>query len=456
MAANADHPAAIASVTAPVIAGAEDAALLNAYVESLRKNDLKHLSLAESARLNPYIAAMSGYLADALDRDTGNANLTPVEKKNLVKLIEPASLSHIFNEMSAFARNLLLSDVSVMTTEVLEDSATKHLFLDKKRFDVGYQFCGHSMRFGFLRVNSDKTHGARSSTTFPTFMLDHAVTSQLPQDRVKPLFEDLKKMITIVNHDIMHHMTLPIMNEDIIDRNNREDITHTPLRGWKPLIPHKTHQENVYEEWAHLSHERILLFSGDSNVLKDVKTVTDDFFDHLQQARDDMSTQGQSPETIAETVDYMSTAMLHALSRLVPLNHPVMLHALSRAEAVDPASDSVMEKTLAALMNHQGALHLKPEQTASMIRAIATGKPGVAEVVQSYLADNHELLPQDAHRMNYNALKSLQLAALSPSDMRAHAPKPIDPLMVELHKRHDKTMLHMVLAAARTVRYHPS
>lgn len=451
------------TVAAPVIIDAttkEGVQPFLDFVRSLEEHNNEEIAQEESRRLQPYFQAMGTYLTNM------RGKLDQARKQASEGLTTRGALSGIFNAMATKTHNTMISDVVILPDNIYNTGPASHLFRGKYEFNTGYSYDDYSFNFGFFQVfEGGLQKKALSSTTFPTFRIDHRMMNAVPADQLTPVLHGLQAVMTFVNHDMLHHLTSPIINPSTVAKIGGDNSKM--MSDWDKNIPSADKGE-AYEHWAQIGHERALLEGSSAETIDDIRGKLDLYFQELKKL--DGTTQelqdGNSEQPTAhEVVDYFGMLMAHALTRVFPLNHPIIIRCLQQLEKTDPDSGKALEDCYQMMKSTfpAGAWMDKTQQELRTlmlndIRTVAGYKKGynpIADIVESYQESSHPLLPKKDQDVGYIHLKLLQLARLAQHDVRPHIPKPAEKSIADIRKVADKLTLDMIIAAAKTTNYQP-
>lgn len=434
------------SIKAPVIIDAttqEGVQPLLDLVKTIRTHGNVAIAQQESQRLNPYFSALSVYLTNALNKTGG-------EDPPLKKLTTPGALSGIFNALATNTRNTLTSEVIIAPRNIANCKPTKHLFSNVE-FNKSYNHRDFFFDFGFLQVFEKNYAG---STTLPLFTIDRRMMGVIAPHHPEALLKDFQDVMTIVNHDMLHHFTSPIVNSNTAHKFNAVSdkfnaVSERPFHDWDKRIPAADNGEE-YEDWAQVAHEKTLLTAENTQMVSDIHAKIDHYFDELKRIGESL---GNIKWTIAgkkkpahDTVDFFGMMMAHALTRLFPLNHPLMLHCMNRLQEADPAP----EDSLSDFIEQETSCEL----TLSELRNIYDDSN--LRILKAYRGQGFDIFPDDDAAVGYINIKLLQLIKLSPKDIIDHMPPTPGFGMGELRAATDKLTLDMIRIAARTSNYDPS
>jgi hypothetical protein len=462
------------TVHAPVILDAttEDGVqpLLD-FVGALESHNNLDIAKAENQRLSPYFRAISSYL----QRMAYETARTDEEALKLEDMATPGALSGLFNAAAERTHNTIISEVAILPQEVLSRGPASFLFSDPQ-FKVHYSYGGCMFNFGFLQVHEGgdrKT--AKSSTAFPTFILDGAMMKAIAPHNPLQMLGDFQAAISFVNHDMLHHYTTPIINPVVARKFRFEDVVGEPgepepIHAWYKGLPQKSAYNIYYEEWAQMGHENAMLDPANAAQITLLGEKVARYFEELKRIGKEIAGK-EGVDDAHAAVDYFGMVMAHALTRVFPLNHPVMTHCFDCMEAADPAPQRFLTdceksltdkkasplKALREYFSHlvAGIAHKTPEDSLTSIRRYADNSPQMTHIMQAYKNLGFEVLPQDDRVVSYRHIKLLQLIQFSHEDLHPHVPAPLDPTMAEMKQKTGKAMLDMVAAASKSFDYTP-
>jgi hypothetical protein len=412
----------------------------NRFIAGLECNSNVVVAAAEGKRLAPYFNMMSQYLSGEIDN---SARLASEEQKDEIrKLTTPAGLASLFNAAAKKSKNTLTTDVAVLPSNITTEGPASHLFRNERQFDVPYFYRNRTFNFGFLQVFEGGKQQAKSSTTFPTFLLDKDMINAARPYGVTGILKDFQSIMTMVNHDMLHHYTSPLVNHAIAFKfKGAPDSADTPIGGWNDKLK-ATNVEprsfgDYYEAWSKVAHSQPLTSSAAAEQVEAARDSITRYFDALKNVASGIQRDGANAEEAKqrahEVVDYFGTVMCHALSRAYPLNHPLMQHCVDRLEAADPAPGILLQ------------------ECAGMISSTRNfGAPKDFVILDSYRGLGLDILPGQDETLSYASLKMLQLIKLSPEDIESQIPVATSPQIANLRRVSGDITLEMLEAAART------
>lgn len=399
------------------------------YLDGLEGNSNIRVAQEESARLSVYFNAMSRYLGKALDENRKDYNAAA--HQNLQKLITPRSLCGIYNEMAVYMRNTLLTDVVVMTHK------TREIIIPNMGFQEDYasNVTGKhkTFHFGFKQTAQNVNGNAISYTAFPLLTLDDEMVQVAMPYRGAQLLKSLQSLMTIANHDALHHMTSPyLVRSDLV---HRFFTVPNDFKTWSQNIPD-------YEDWAQIAQQKIL--TQDPETMATVSRHLEDYFSALKAvgqglARDLTGTEERKRATAAEVTEYYTCLAGHALSRIVPLDHALMKEYLKLAADACPAPEYQPLATRAEYMN---ATLKTNDTTRSIIAAYHRNGLDIS------CAAGQDTMTADNTRL-------FRIITTSPEDVRPHTPHIYQGDKTNPDKNCAHDLLGMVATAAKMIRFKP-
>lgn len=323
----------IIDISMPIItdSSAKSVAPLIKVVNKLKKNGAEIAAFSEAERLKPYFKKMDAYVA----RLSKGPDADPWPKD----MSKPGTLSKIFTTLAAKTQNLMLSETVIAPDSLLTARTTRDLYKNPQ-FTVSFDHYGHKIRFGCLQVlETDSTIfdklrilkpssecAPRSSIALSVLYLDHemmdSAIAEIGQDKLSHLLSALSPVMNEVNHDMLHHMTIPVIIGTVAKQFARSSI-HGAINAWSDALPD-------YEAWAHAAHEKILLGGEDAAAFTAEMTQhVDDYFDRLPGIKNEVC------------ADYFGMVMAHTLTRLYSLDAPIMHRCLERMYESDRNASTI-------------------------------------------------------------------------------------------------------------------
>lgn len=439
------------------------------FIDALEKHSNIELAEAENKRLTPYFKAVSRYL-QRVAYETAETDEKAIE---LNGLSSPGALAGLFNAAARQTHNTILSDVAILPSEIVFWGPAYPLF-QSRQFKVGYEYDGHTFNFGFLQVyEGGYRNGAKSSTAFPTFMLDSKMMKAVAPHEPLDMLRRFQEVISFVNHDMLHHFTTPIINPVVAQKFRFEDVVAQPgepdpIHAWYRRLPRKSRNDILYEEWAQMSHESALLAPGNEAQLEELTGKVTEYFRHLKRIGEDIA-QSEGKDKAHKTVDYFGMVMAHALTRVFPLNHPLMIQCIDSLQKADPGAGKFLKDAeysitgrpskLRELYNQIARLVTRhpstPEEPLTTIRRYAEKSSDMTRITDAYRQLGFDVLPRDDAAISYRNIKMLQLIRFTHEDLHPHVPAPLEPAMAEMKRKTGKALLDMVAAAGKSFGYAP-
>ena len=450
-------------VRAPVVVDArtqEGCQPLLDYLAGLTSHDNIKVAEAEGQRLMPYFSALNVYLSHVLEKQADGP-----ERETLKKLSTPGNLAKIFNALAGYARATMISDVVVMPDNIRHVGPAKELFRRWDEFNASYDYKGRLFNFGFLQAfDSGNRKNATNSTTFPVMLVDTDMIDALPAEVKEPVIRDFQSVMTLVNHDMLHHFSVTVIGSNTVFKTQeRQEFSYTdPLKEWKSTLPYRE-DADIYEDWAQMGQEKVILAPGNEAMVEEARRAVDHFMDGLASARDVLlrTSDGSPPsaEQLArahEVVDYFGTVMAHALTRGFPLNHPVMQHCLDRMENLDPAPKEALRDCVDTMSFPPMPKDNRPDEAellSELRRAWGMRIGSTTSVIKGYREAGFEVCPPDNKDLGYRHFKMLELIRLGGLD--SHTPVIDDRPLTQVRTNMDNLTAKMVQAAAKTAGFEP-
>lgn len=468
------------SVEAPIIVDGmtqEGVQPLIDFVSGLEAHTSETIAAAEGRRLAPYFGALSNYFRRALKSLAGEDELINRDKDALEKLTTPESLEGVFNAVSRRTHNAIISDVAILPNSIGTGPAS-HLF-KHMQFQVRYNYRGHMFNFGFVQVHEDgDAKKGKSSTSFPTFILDKRMLDEIAPHNPGALLKEFQGIMSWVNHDMLHHFTSPIINPIVAKKFSFDDVVkpedkNGPIHVWSRSLPRVNVFSSYYEQWALISHEKVMLAPGNEAQVVEVAKGIRGFFTELERVGADIA-RDKGPEKAHETVDYFGMMMAHALTRVFPLDHPFMSYCMECLQKADPLPEKSLEDArrsmpeppkqrqaptlrqyFARLIHAAPPPQENPKDPLTIIRSYADRASYMKSIATAYKGAGLDILPDDDAKVTYRNIKLLQLLQFSNEDIAPHVPASPDPKMAQVRERAERSMVGMIKAAAQSFGYTP-
>lgn len=440
-------PQARVSLVAPIVLDHQKGPGLESFLglmQGLKSTRNTVIAAVEARRLAPYFAAMSCYLKRELRKTAVDKDLTA----RMEKLLEPKAITFTFNMMAACTRNTLTSEMILASTDLMESAGpAQSAFTEQQQFQTLYGHGGFSIRVGFLQVRAEASQASEnSSTTVPVCLIDKKVVAAIKDYAPEPMLQALQRAFTMVNHDMLHHLTSPVLNSDIA---SRYDDGASPIHIWAMHTMDATTQLELdrewYEHWAQMSHEKVLLESGveSAGFIADAQHNIDVFFDELERIGAEMMDQEKTAEPLDRVaankiIDFMGMTMGHALARVFPLDHAVMQHCFARMEKADLDPTGALRRVTEGMLIGQD---VPPGSEKKALRNFFNEDAYGKRILDSYKAAGSKIIPA-WRKISYAQLKMLEIARMNADDTLAHAPKGF-----KAQKNVGKALLGMIGAA---------
>ena len=428
------------TVKAPIITGGmtkEGVQPLFNFVNSIETHNNKEVAAEEAQRLEQhYFGGLSIYLTCALN-NADPESMPGQNKEELKKLITPGKLSAAFNAIAAYTRNTIISEVMILPRDIKNGPAWK-MFM--QNFNPTFKYGKHDFSFGFLQIyEGGNWQTARSSTTVPTFTLDAKLMKQIEPHQPAELYHHLQRVLTDMNHDMLHHFHSPYINRQIAHKflGLDKDRWAGSIMQWARSL---VGGEKRVEEWSQVSHGKIYMAPENAPLVKKTAENVESYFDELARIG-----KALPKDDAHEIVDYFGTIMAQTLSRTFPFNHPLMTRCLERLQTADPLSERELRKKAIAQLGTMTGKAIPDD-----IRSGIESSPVLIDIIKGYRQDGLDILPDKDEDVNFKGLKLLQLAILDPDDMRSHVPEPVSEMEKKVRADSDRAFFEMLFAVAKT------
>jgi len=307
-------------LSAPVFTNsdAESAKEFIAYITGDGAHDVDHLANDEADRLLDYF--------DTLEQRLFHS--THPEKPDLSK---KGCLSALFKKVATDTQNLILSEFIIIPENFLHDTGFQTMIRTGRMNSYFHPITRHdtTVHMGFVQIMNPHNTG---SVTFPVFALDGKVMQDLEGFNARPIAEALQKILTIANHDMMHHLTNTYLNDDI----SKTAKTIPYAKDLDTFMRSHLKGSAGYENWAVLSHAATWHEANKNGAESELSKALDQCFDAIQTLDESLKEAGKPPHIRARAVDSFSTIACLGLIRICPLNDPLMQRAMNQAAVLNP------------------------------------------------------------------------------------------------------------------------
>ncbi len=355
---------------APVInlTGAEGVQALTDYMAHLVRTPEADVVDYEATRVMPYMAALGNRLQAAHQ----NTPEQPPFKRAVVDyhqlggwrvspeaLYDQKRLTGMFNQMAADTGTIILSEVGMASTDVLNllSHSEQAQSGDIQFFSKGMDVNGFRYQLGFIQCYRP-SDGA--SVAFPLMGLDKRVMEMfLPDDSINML-DSLSGMATAGNHDVLHHLTSTELNSNINRQRAEPDYAPSLNMLLESYLVFDDDRPHGYESWALVSHAATWRELRETPEAINLQIQTDRYYDAIERLNQALIEKNTGDVTRYRTIDYLSTIGAYSLLRIVPLTDPLMERVLMRMEKLSSSDDA----TLAWYMRerHRNAQTKYPER----------------------------------------------------------------------------------------------
>ena len=420
-----------------------------------KNNDLQDLSDLPAA-CRDVLSDFGDFEIDKIPQELRQRKSAADIKEKAKQDIQAQSFAQIFNGMAEVSRAAMISEVVIIPTNIDESRETQKLFAEREKYDQEYRTAKGVFRFGFFQVedNEDK----KQSTTFATFTIDSKLLKVINKHKPQKMLGHLQAVMTLVNHDMLHQLSLPGIREDIA--KNRGLVHYRlPSSHWFSEVrdyTSKQHGTEAYEDLLQIMQEKTVLKSDPDNkiVMEHVKN----YFDELMRIRDVAmrAAKGNAQKDfVRDSVNYCAMLMAHALTRAYPLDHPVMGYCVDRMVQADPQPERILEDCFLRFDGRNGrvvqdkVLSSYPSRE-SKIHYIQHHSKGIQDILEQ-----HNFLKAGLHKDDPRLFKMMELVAVSRVDVVSHNPgaKAIKnkDQMIALRENADDLTIKMATAMRKTV-----
>lgn len=441
------------SVKAPIVFKVDtetDAAPLIEFALQLKRHPNKEIVQAESERLAPYFRAYGNHLRKVAQdifekkRIIARPTARTKNKDNINSILTENGLAGLFNDMAAYTHNVLISDVAILSNKfLLPENPARDLF--QGTFNVNYWNDGYLMSFGFVQIHKfDKKNNNNESVTFPVFMIDYQMMDAIQSYKPDTLLSEFQKMMTFVNHDMLHHLSSPGIRNDVA-KDFRSYNSNNPVMFWYDNL-----LNGDYERWAQIIHEKSLLDDANKSLMPAVEKNIDDYFSELKRISDCI----QDKKLAATVISFYGMAMAHAMCRVFPLNHPYIDTCFDRLKEIDPNPDYLFEKLGCAKKFDRmvEGLSVKQSNIFNIKKQVATDL-AAANLIYAYKRSGYEILPEKDEDINYHHLRKYELIKMCSEDLKPHVPTEFFDMALNSERSNaDKTTFDLMIAVHRLSR----
>lgn len=194
--------------------------------------------------------------------------------------ISLARVQNIFKAIAAEHGSLVLSGFALTDNEVFKEYAVNDCGSYYNGEDhtcyPAVQSIDHNQTMGFaqlLRVRSD------TRITQPVLSLNK--TKLHGAEEREPLFKAIERLYSLTNHDWLHHLTMPLVNNDWVVKANRHCAFKDTLIDWNKGLssPPEPYKHTAYEAWAVATHADMVAHSPET--LSEIEETVAGFTAHL-------------------------------------------------------------------------------------------------------------------------------------------------------------------------------
>ena len=391
--------------------------------------DNRHVAMLEYERLQDYFAVFH----DRLLADIKSASLSKQDKDNMK---QTDFLRDVFNRMADRTGSTVLSEFVIAPQSFVDGpkgGRTSNIFTKKTHYK------NHSITLGFVQIKDP--HG-ESANSLPLVGLDDKITTVIAEFNADKLLQSLQYIFTAANHDMQHHLSNELLNSEISltfsDRIKAKGYVEKPfMKLWGsnqfPAFGDDRHIAS-YESYLILNHARIWQGLKGSDQEKQLENACNTFFDELERMTADMQESAMDDERISPVIDYMGMILNYALVRFLPLDHPIFDSNFDRLKQIDP-------NAMKDFVKKADDLFTQIEFEDYILNTIENFSDAGVD-----LRFEHMRASKD-----YNVLKKLELAAISPEFALLNSPANPGSDLDKVKKKISQTSLEMIHAAALDV-----
>lgn len=287
--------------------------------------DLDVLATNEAERLSTYFAALERRL-------TQTAPAADLSRKG--------TLTGLFTKVAADTRNLVLSDFTLIPSDFIALPAYKDLQEKggiRSYFKSVFRYPNDPTRMGFIQVlGPDDDAGTIS---IPVLTLDAALLKELEDFDLHLMTTALQKLVSLGNHDMMHHLTNTFLNSNVAQAARTPDYAMDMQDFMASRVTGADAEPESYESWAILSHAATWNEACRDGAAAELDQISETIFTALATLDRAMELAGKPLHLRARTMDYFSSLTCHGLMRLCPFDAPVMERAFESATALTLEAD---------------------------------------------------------------------------------------------------------------------
>lgn len=389
----------------------QDVAVWSRLIQTLQDANNVSLARREAVRLTDYFKSLSALLE--------------TEEQPGAFHPGPETIAKVFTGLAARTRNTMLSQVIVMP-QFAAAADRQAVFSQRRGYYKEYYIADKIMTFGFLDVAAKGAGTYRCAKTLPYQLLDRGVMESLMPHDPASLMRHYQNIIDFANHDPLHHLTLPF----VVGHGSGREISSTANMDyetfalWHKDMP-RSYGAASYEDWAHILHEKVMTSAASREMVDAFRADLKAFFVELARLGDDMAAAGRTVDDLRPDIHYMGMVAAHAVSRVFPLNHPVMSECLAHVAATDPDPSRALTDCAGQLMN--GAESVAGLHDREILHAIKNKVIAAVVdekgIISACTASGIKLFPAESVMPSYEQLKLLELIAVSRSDVFPHVPE---------------------------------
>lgn len=248
-----------------------------------------------------------------------------------------AGIADQFRAVADATKSVITSEVGIIPKSVygqflykMVDDTPKYMDFFKDTLLAGY-----SQNLGFYQVFRQNGSG---STTFPVLVLDDDVIGRVAAHAPPDLLNSLQNIATIANHDMMHHLT----NVDLTGRISKIErgvaYKDTMVKMLRPRTrSYSDDDHSSYESWNILSHTKTWRELRSRGIDMDMDKNVRSYFSGLEEMNDKAGKCDDPEEStrIRKIVGHLGMVGMFSMMRVLPLDDPLMNHALDTMERIN-------------------------------------------------------------------------------------------------------------------------
>lgn len=348
-----DKMSGAAGLRPPVVhlTGEAGAQALADYMAHLLRTPEIAIADYEGTRVMPYMAALGQRLEGGHSQNAPAQPPFKVAKVDYHRLggwdetpqtlYDTKRLSGMFNRIAADTGAILLSEVGIVSEDSLK------MLSDRARarsdnvhfFSKGMEVAGYKYQLGFIQCQ--KPHNG-ASMAFAVMALDKRIIERLSPDIAVGMLDSLSHIATAGNHDVLHHLTSPLLNENISVQRVAPDYAAALNTLVQSYLTLDDNRPDGYESWALVSHAATWREMRQTPEAYNLQMQTNLYYDAVERLNAALIADDAGESVRHKVIDYLSTIGTYALMRIVPMNDPLMEQVLTRIEKMSPSDEATL------------------------------------------------------------------------------------------------------------------